>query len=308
MCDLRPAIRRPVESGGTYPSLRPACLRSSYAANNPIPIKHRMASERDGWPGSPLRHSSMSCCHSSPSRKLTTGVCPIRGRPRFFRITTFESDMWRVLQQSAHTGNPTLRKPTRANFVLRDLNPSYAKRSFRKNPCLGPSAVIWSSRRLLHRCTAVQQAFRSLKETVGPAHGQKFRRKISGLVGRFCRKKIEGVMALATILPRAVAAVAARWHPRQHYPRQGSEAHAAAQGVVGIINSGKDGSAGGDASPAPDSSSPSESQSDAEQIAHAPHPAVWGPNAERELVPSAGDAERPMPDARRTITGSPEGE
>jgi DDE family transposase len=95
-----------------YPSLRPGCLRSSYAADNPIPIKHRMASERDGWPGSPLRHSSMSCCHSSSSRKLTTGVCPIRGRPRFFRITTFESDMRRVLQQSAHTGNPSLRKPS----------------------------------------------------------------------------------------------------------------------------------------------------------------------------------------------------
>src|SRR5205823_3223087 len=101
-CRLTLAVR-------PYPSLRPACLRSSYAADNPIPIKQRMASERDGWPGSPLRHSSMSCCHSSSSRKLTTGVCPIRGRPRFFRITTFESDMRRVLQQSAHTGNPVER-------------------------------------------------------------------------------------------------------------------------------------------------------------------------------------------------------
>ena len=25
--------------------------------------------------------------------KTTTGVCPIRGRPRFFRITIFPSDM-----------------------------------------------------------------------------------------------------------------------------------------------------------------------------------------------------------------------
>src|SRR5947207_3308010 len=40
----RPAVR-------TYPSLRPACLRSAYAADNPIAIKHRMASERDGRPG-----------------------------------------------------------------------------------------------------------------------------------------------------------------------------------------------------------------------------------------------------------------
>ena len=115
---IRKKRRRPRTGGGprhvgrftltlavrTYPSLRPACLRSAYAADNPIAIKHRMASERDGRPGSPLRHSSMSCCHSSSSRKLTTGVCPIRGRPRFFRI--IESAMRRVLQQSAHTGNP----------------------------------------------------------------------------------------------------------------------------------------------------------------------------------------------------------
>ena len=93
----------------TYPSLRPACFRSAYAADNPIAIRHRIASERDGRPGSPLRHSSMSCCHSRSSRKLTTGVCPIRGRPRFFRITTFESVMRRVLQQSSHTGNPVER-------------------------------------------------------------------------------------------------------------------------------------------------------------------------------------------------------
>jgi hypothetical protein len=81
-----------------------------------------------------------------------------------------------------------------------------------------------------------------------------------------------------------------------------------AQGVVGIINSRKDGSGGEDGSTALDNSSPSESQHDAEQIAHAPHRAVRSANAERELVPSAGDAERPMPDARRTIAGSTEGE
>jgi len=84
--------------------------------------------------------------------------------------------------------------------------------------------------------------------------------------------------------------------------------HSGAQGVVGIINSRKDGSGGEDGSPAPDNPSPSESQHDAEQIAHAPHPAVRSPNAERELVPSAGDAERPMSDARRTVAGSTEGE
>jgi hypothetical protein len=43
------------------PFFAPSCLRSTYATDNPIPIKDRMASER---PGSPLRHLSMSWCHS----------------------------------------------------------------------------------------------------------------------------------------------------------------------------------------------------------------------------------------------------
>ena len=37
---------------------------------------------------------------------------------------------------------------------------------------------------------------------------------------------------------------------------------------------------------------------DAKQITHASHPALRSPNAEQELVPSAGDAERPMRAAR----------
>src|SRR4051812_25091826 len=76
-----------------------------------------MASERDGWPGAPLRQSSMSCCQSKSSRRLTTGVCPIRGRPRFFRISTSESDMRRVLQQSAHIENP-LRDPSCNSYAI----------------------------------------------------------------------------------------------------------------------------------------------------------------------------------------------
>jgi hypothetical protein len=46
----------------------------------------------------------------------------------------------------------------------------------------------------------------------------------------------------------------------------------------------------------------------AEQIAHAPQPTMRSANAEREPVPIASNAERPVPDARRQITGSPEGE
>jgi hypothetical protein len=83
--------------------------------------------------------------------------------------------------------------------------------------------------------------------------------------------------------------------------------HSGAQGVVGIINSGKDGSGEQDRSPTLDSSSQSKSEHDAKQIAHAPHPTLRSPNAEREFVPGAGDAERPMSDAWRPVAGSPEG-
>jgi hypothetical protein len=133
-------------AGTPYPSLRPACLRSAYAADNPIAIRHRIASERDGRPGSPLRHSSMSCRHSSSSRILVTGICPVRGRPRLFRITGFESGMWRVLQQSGHTGNPVYGKsppvlcliasPGRPRlFVLRDSNPPHARITEKRATC-----------------------------------------------------------------------------------------------------------------------------------------------------------------------------
>jgi hypothetical protein len=54
----------------TYPSLRQVCLRSAYAADT-IPIKHRMASERDGWPGSPLRHAQRHCL---PLQRIDLGV------------------------------------------------------------------------------------------------------------------------------------------------------------------------------------------------------------------------------------------
>jgi hypothetical protein len=43
------------------------------------------------------------------------------------------------------------------------------------------------------------------------------------------------------------------------------------------------------------------------QIAHAPQPEMRSANPEREAVPVASDAERPVPDARRQVTGSPEG-
>jgi hypothetical protein len=51
----------------------------------------------------------------------------------------------------------------------------------------------------------------------------------------------------------------------------------------------------------------SEDQALAKQIAHAPQPAMWSTNAEREPVPVTSNAERSVPTARRKITGCSEG-
>jgi hypothetical protein len=40
----------------------------------------RIASEREGLPGSRLRHSSIASCQTGSSRKLTTGTCPWQPR------------------------------------------------------------------------------------------------------------------------------------------------------------------------------------------------------------------------------------
>lgn len=72
--------------------------------------------------------------------------------------------------------------------------------------------------------------------------------------------------------------------------------HAGGQAVVGTVETPGEGDRG-----------KSEDQPDAKQIAHAPQPAMWGTDKEREPVPITGDAERPLPDARRPISGRPEG-
>jgi hypothetical protein len=85
--------------------------------------------------------------------------------------------------------------------------------------------------------------------------------------------------------------------------------HAGGQGVVGIVNSLKDGNSGGETGSTALEGSPGlESKHDAPQIAHAPEFALRSPNAEPEVVPSASDAERPLPDARGNVPGSTEGE
>ena len=72
--------------------------------------------------------------------------------------------------------------------------------------------------------------------------------------------------------------------------------HSGGQAVVGVV-----GTPGGGERPK------SEDQPHAKQIAHAPQPTMRRADAEREPVPVAGDAERPLPDARRTVAGRAEG-
>jgi hypothetical protein len=72
--------------------------------------------------------------------------------------------------------------------------------------------------------------------------------------------------------------------------------HSGGQAVVGMVET-----PGGGSQPK------SEEQAYAKQITHAPQPAMRSPNAERKSVPVAGDAERPLPDARGKITGGSEG-
>jgi hypothetical protein len=50
-----------------------------------------------------------------------------------------------------------------------------------------------------------------------------------------------------------------------------------------------------------------EDQPHAKQITHAPQPAVWSADKERQPLPVSGNAERPLPNARRDVTGRPEG-
>ena len=72
--------------------------------------------------------------------------------------------------------------------------------------------------------------------------------------------------------------------------------HSGGQAIVGTIES-----------PAVDSSKPA-GQHNAKEAGHAPQPAMRSPNAKPEPVPSASDAERPLPDARRNVAGSTEGQ
>jgi hypothetical protein len=73
--------------------------------------------------------------------------------------------------------------------------------------------------------------------------------------------------------------------------------HSGGQAIVGTIET-----------PALEKSTKPDGQHNAKQIAHAPQPAVRSPNKGPEVVPSASDAERPLPDARQNVARSTEGQ
>jgi hypothetical protein len=72
--------------------------------------------------------------------------------------------------------------------------------------------------------------------------------------------------------------------------------HAGGQAVVGMVETPGGGDGG-----------KSEEQPHAKQIAHAPQPAMRSPDKEREPVPVASDAERPLPNAWRDVPRRPKG-
>jgi hypothetical protein len=72
--------------------------------------------------------------------------------------------------------------------------------------------------------------------------------------------------------------------------------HEGGQAVVGVVEN-----------PGRGSQRKSADQCDAKQIAYAPQPTMRSTDTERQPVPVSGDAERPMPDARRNVAGSAEG-
>jgi hypothetical protein len=72
--------------------------------------------------------------------------------------------------------------------------------------------------------------------------------------------------------------------------------HEGGQAVVGVVEN-----------PGRGSQRKSLDQCDAKQIAYAPQPTMRSTDTEREPVPVSGDAERPMPDARRNVAGSADG-
>ena len=73
--------------------------------------------------------------------------------------------------------------------------------------------------------------------------------------------------------------------------------HSGGQAMVGVVESAEGGGRSG-----------SQEQSHAKQITHTPESPLWGADPQWETVPLTGNAEQPLPDARRKLPGGAEGE
>jgi len=72
--------------------------------------------------------------------------------------------------------------------------------------------------------------------------------------------------------------------------------HSGGQAIVGVVEP-----------PGGGARQKSEEQAHAKSIGHATESPLWGTNASRDAVPIPGDAERPVPNARRKISRRPAG-
>jgi hypothetical protein len=71
--------------------------------------------------------------------------------------------------------------------------------------------------------------------------------------------------------------------------------HSGGQAIVGTVET------------AAADSSKGEKQNHAKEVGYAPQPTVWSTDKEREQMPISRDGERPVPDARRAVSRTPEG-
>jgi hypothetical protein len=78
---------------------------------NAISIIRRIASDRDGWSGCCLAHSSTRAVSAGGIRKAVTGSCPVAGRPpRRFCFTFCLTAIWVCV---IHFARPMARVPPR---------------------------------------------------------------------------------------------------------------------------------------------------------------------------------------------------
>jgi hypothetical protein len=143
------------------------------------------------------------------------------------------------------------------------------------------------------------QALQSLwiKHSDKEVRQRQYSAAIAGLIGIGPKDEIEGMIGAQLIATHNAAMECYRRAMIGEQTLEHVHVHASGQAVVGMVES-PGGVGGGEKS---------EDQPHAKQIAHAPQPAVRSADKERQPLPVSGDAERPLPNARRDVPGRPEG-